>query len=56
MGKSLIELLEAYPTYQIYCDMDGVLTDFENRFVEMLRQEGPKYYSKDLAFGKKASK
>lgn len=48
MGKSLIELLEAYPTYQIYCDMDGVLTDFENRFVEMLRQEGPKYYSKEV--------
>lgn len=48
MGKSLIELLEAYPPYQIYCDMDGVLTDFENRFVEMLRQEGPKYYSKEV--------
>jgi hypothetical protein len=48
MGTSLIELLEAYPTYQIYCDMDGVLTDFENRFVEMLRQEGPKYYSKEV--------
>lgn len=36
------------PPYQIYCDMDGVLTDFENRFVEMLRQEGPKYYSKEV--------
>lgn len=48
MGKSLIELLEAYPPYQIYCDMDGVLTDFEKRFVEMLRKEGPKYYSKEV--------
>lgn len=48
MGKSLIELLEAYPTYQIYCDMDGVLTDFENRFVDLLRQEGRKYYSKEV--------
>ncbi len=48
MGKSLVELLEAYPTYQIYCDMDGVLTDFEKRFVEMLKKEGPKYYSKEV--------
>lgn len=40
MGKSIVELLEAYPTpeqkqlppFKIYCDMDGVLTDFENRF------------------------
>jgi 5'(3')-deoxyribonucleotidase len=47
MGTSIVELLEAYPTYQIYCDMDGVLTDFENRFVEMLKQEGPKYYSRE---------
>ena len=39
MGK-LIDLLEAYPLpeekktppYKIYCDMDGVLTDFEKRF------------------------
>lgn len=48
MGTSIVELLEAYPTYQIYCDMDGVLTDFEKRFVDMLRQEGPKYYSKEV--------
>jgi hypothetical protein len=46
METSIVELLEAYPTYQIYCDMDGVLTDFERRFVETLQQEGPKYYSK----------
>ena len=39
MGK-LVDLLEAYPLpevkekppYKIYCDMDGVLTDFEKRF------------------------
>jgi len=40
MGKSLVDLLEAYPIpeqkekppYKIYCDMDGVLTDFQKRF------------------------
>jgi len=39
MGK-LVDLLEAYPLpevkevpkYKIYCDMDGVLTNFEKRF------------------------
>lgn len=39
-NKSLVELLEAYPIqeereqpqYKIYCDMDGVLTNFEARF------------------------
>ena len=36
------------PKYQIYCDMDGVLTDFEKRFVSLLKQEGPKYYSKEV--------
>ena len=49
MGN-LIDLLlteeDFNPTYQIYCDMDGVLTDFETRFVTLLQQEGPKYYSK----------
>ena len=38
--KSIVELLEAYPLkeekekppYKIYCDMDGVLTNFESRF------------------------
>jgi len=38
--KSIVDLLEAYPLkeveekppYKIYCDMDGVLTDFESRF------------------------
>ena len=51
MTKSLKELLlteEDYtPKYTIYCDMDGVLTNFEKRFVDMLRKEGPKYYSKE---------
>jgi len=39
-SKSLVELLEAYPIqeereqpqYKMYCDMDGVLTNFEARF------------------------
>ena len=39
-SSSIVELLEAYPIpeekeippYKIYCDMDGVLTDFQKRF------------------------
>ena len=50
MGK-LTDLLlteeDFTPKYQIYCDMDGVLTDFELRFIEMLKKEGKKYYSKE---------
>ena len=50
--KSLSDLLlteeDFTPKYQIYCDMDGVLTDFETRFLTLLRTEGPKYYSKEL--------
>jgi len=49
MGKLadlLLEESDFIPKYQIYCDMDGVLTNFEKRFVDMLQQEGPKYYSK----------
>lgn len=42
----LLEESDFVPKYQIYCDMDGVLTDFEKRFVTLLRKEGPKYYSK----------
>lgn len=42
----LLEESDLIPKYQIYCDMDGVLTDFEKRFVTLLRKEGPKYYSK----------
>ena len=38
--KSIVDLLEAYPLkeeqekppYKLYCDMDGVLTNFESRF------------------------
>lgn len=51
MGKLVDLLLEEsdfIPKYQLYCDMDGVLTNFEKRFVDMLRQEGPKYYSKEV--------
>lgn len=49
MGKLadlLLEESDFTPKYQIYCDMDGVLTDFEKRFITLLQQEGPKYYSK----------
>lgn len=42
----LLEESDYAPKYQIYCDMDGVLTDFEKRFITLLRKEGPKYYSK----------
>ena len=51
MGKLadlLLEESDFTPKYQIYCDMDGVLTDFETRFVTLLQQEGPKYYSKAI--------
>jgi hypothetical protein len=50
MGKLtdlLLEESDYIPKYQIYCDMDGVLTNYEKRFVDMLRQEGHKYYSKN---------
>ena len=46
METSIVKLLEAKIPYQIYCDMDGVLTDFQTRFITLLRKEGPKYYSK----------
>ena len=52
MNTSIVDLLEAYPLpeqketppYKIYCDMDGVLTDFEKRFHEKLNEIGPDYY------------
>ncbi len=52
MNTSIVDLLEAYPlpeqketpSYQIYCDMDGVLTDFESRFHKKLNEVGPDYY------------
>lgn len=51
MEKSLVDLLDAHqipeekeiPHYNIYCDMDGVLTDFEKRFNHFTGQE-PKEY------------
>jgi 5'(3')-deoxyribonucleotidase len=46
LADLLLEESDFVPKYQIYCDMDGVLTDFETRFVTLLQQEGPKYYSK----------
>jgi hypothetical protein len=50
-NSSIVELLEAYPIpeekeippYKIYCDMDGVLTDFQKRF-EHFTGMSPKEY------------
>ena len=52
MNTSIVDLLEAYPisekettpNYQIYCDMDGVLTNFEQRFYDKVNEVGPKFY------------
>jgi len=52
MSKSIVDLLEAYPLpeqenkppYKIYCDMDGVLTDFEKRFHDKLNTVGKDHY------------
>lgn len=49
--RSIVDLLEAYPSeeerelpsYKIYCDLDGVLTDFDNRFIHFTG-EIPKVY------------
>jgi len=54
MKKSLVDLLEAYPIaekkevppYKIYCDMDGVLTDFESRFEHYSGMSPKEYESK----------
>ena len=54
MKNSIVELLEAYPIpeqkekppYKIYCDMDGVLTDFESRF-EHFTGKHPQAYEKE---------
>ena len=51
MSNSIVDLLEAYPLpeqkpvppYKIYCDMDGVLTDFQVRF-EHYTGMSPKEY------------
>jgi hypothetical protein len=49
--RSLVELLlteeDLNSQYQIYCDMDGVLTNFEGRFRDILKEVGKKYYSKE---------
>ena len=50
-NRSIVDLLEAYPLpekkevppYKIYCDMDGVLTDFQKRF-EHFSGMSPKEY------------
>ena len=55
MKKSIVELLDAYPIkeekekppYKIYCDMDGVLTDFESRF-EHFTGKHPQEYEKEF--------
>ena len=55
MNTSIVELLEAYPLpeqkevppYKIYCDMDGVLTNFESRF-EHFTGKSPKQYEKEF--------
>jgi hypothetical protein len=54
MKKSLVELLEAYPIpeqkeippYKIYCDMDGVLTDFQRRFEHFTGSNPDEYESR----------
>ena len=56
--KSIVDLLEAYPLkeekekppYKLYCDMDGVLTNFESRFEHfsgMHPQEYEKKYGRE---------
>lgn len=58
MSKSIVDLLEAYPLpevkekppYKIFCDMDGVLTNFEARFEHfsgMHPQEYEKKYGRE---------
>ena len=52
MSKSLVELLDAYPIqeekpkppYKIYCDMDGVLTNFRSRFEHFTGYADPQEY------------
>ncbi len=52
MSTSIVDLLDAHPPtvteitskYKIYCDMDGVLTDFEKRFFDKVNEVGPDYY------------
>jgi|TARA_R100000027_G_C2225600_1_gene87471 hypothetical protein len=54
MNTSIVNLLEAYPIpeqkevppYKIYCDMDGVLTDFESRFEHFTGMTPKEYENK----------
>ena len=52
MKTSIVELMlteaDFVPKYQIYCDMDGVLTDFDHRFITLLKKYGKDYYSKEI--------
>ena len=55
MNTSIVDLLEAYPlpeqeetpNYQIYCDMDGVLTNFEKRFEHFSGMHPQEYEKKN---------
>lgn len=54
MNKSIVDLLEAYPIpeqkekppYKLYCDMDGVLTDFQRRFEHYSGMQPKEYEDK----------
>ena len=54
MENSIVTLLEAYPIpeereipkYKLYCDMDGVLTDFQNRFEHFTGMQPKEYENK----------
>jgi hypothetical protein len=51
MGKLkdlLLEKSETMPPYNIYCDMDGVLTDFETRFEHYTGYSNPKEYEDEF--------
>ena len=49
---TLLDLYEAIKPYTIYCDMDGVLCDFDKRFMEFSNGIPPSRYESE--FGKKA--
>ena len=57
--NSIVDLLEAYPIpeqkekppYKIYCDMDGVLTDFEKRFEHYSGMQPKEYEAKHGSSG-----
>ena len=47
----LLEESDFVPKYQIYCDMDGVLTDFEERFEHFSGMKPEQYEAKHGAAG-----